>query len=87
MNFISKYTYLSNSILTLDNREDSFLLNWRRLNETVTVDSSEYSFFKSHIVEALNYIIPVGDEFFFVYKQNRFIYVMMINYLLMTNMA
>lgn len=33
----------------------------------MTVDSSEYSLFKSHIVETLHYLIPVSSELFFVY--------------------
>lgn len=62
--------YLSNSILALNNGKDAFLLNWRRLNETMSIDTSEYSFFQSHIIEALDYFIPVGDEFFLFYKWN-----------------
>ena len=59
--------YLCNSILALNDGKNSFLLNWRRLDETMTVDSSQYSFFKSHIVETFDYFIPVSFKFFFIY--------------------
>jgi hypothetical protein len=65
--FILNRDYLSNSILSLDNWEYSLLLNWRRLDKTVTVDTSENSFFKSHIVEALDDLFPVGLEVLFIY--------------------
>lgn len=59
--------YLCDSILSLDDRKNSFLLNWRRFNKTMAIDTSEYSFFQAHIIEALDYLFPVSDEFFFFY--------------------
>lgn len=63
--------YLCNSILALNNGKNSFLLNWRRLDETMSVDTSEYSFFQAHIIEALDDFIPVSDEFFLFYKNDE----------------
>ena len=34
----------------------------------MTIDSSEYSFFKSHIVERFDYFLPISGKLFFVYK-------------------
>jgi hypothetical protein len=66
--------YLSNSILALDNWENSLLLNWRRFNKTMTVDSSEYTFFKSHVVEAFDDFFPIGSELFFIYEISQTYY-------------
>lgn len=62
-------TYLSDSILALDDGQNTLLLNWRRLNETVAIDSSEYSFFEAHVVEAFYDLFPVGLELFFIYMK------------------
>ncbi len=47
-------TYLSDSILALDNGENSFLLNGGGLDETITVDSSEHFLLETEVVELLD---------------------------------
>ena len=62
-----KKTYLSDSILALDYRKNSFLLNRRWFDETVTIDSSEYSFLQTHIVKTFDRHIPVCVKLFLFY--------------------
>lgn len=58
------FTYLSNSVLALDDREDTSLLDGRGLVETITIDTTEYLFLQSHLVKIVNFKFPVRFEFF-----------------------
>lgn len=57
-------TYLSNSVLALDDREDTSLLDGRGFVETITIDTTEYLFLESHLVKIVNFKFPVRFEFF-----------------------
>lgn len=50
---------LSNSIVTLNDWKNTFLLNWRWLVETITINTSENFFFKTEIIEFLGRLVPV----------------------------
>jgi len=58
---------LSNSILALNDRQDSFHLDGGRVFVTVAINSTQNFFLKSHIVKFANFQIPVRLEEFFVF--------------------
>jgi hypothetical protein len=50
---------LGNGIVTLDNWKNTFLLNWRWLVETITINTSQNFFLKAEIVEFFGRLVPV----------------------------
>lgn len=55
-------TYLGNSVLTLDKGEDTFALNWGRVFETITVDTTQDFLPQAHVVKLINFQVPVRFE-------------------------
>ena len=59
------FIYLCNRVFSLNDGQDTFLLDRRWLLESVGIDTSQDFFLKSHLVEFLNFLIPVCFETFF----------------------
>ena len=57
--------YLGNSVLALNDRQDTLRLDRGRLLKAVGVDSSQDLLFESHVVKFVNFHIPVRFEKFF----------------------
>jgi hypothetical protein len=53
--------------VSLDDGQDTFLLDWGGLVETITIDSPENFLFKTHVVKAIDGLVPVGLEVVFIY--------------------
>ena len=51
---------LGDRIVTLQNRQNSFLLNHRRLLKTIRIDTSEEVRAQVEVVKRLHLLIPVG---------------------------
>jgi len=45
---------LSDGIVSLDDWQNTFHLNWGGLGETITIDSSKYFLLQSHIIKSIN---------------------------------
>ena len=60
-------TYLSNSILSLNYRQDSFHLDGWRVLVPVAVYATQNLFPESHIIKFVNFQIPVRFEQFFIF--------------------
>lgn len=58
---------LSDGILTLDKREDTFGLNGRGVLETVSIDTSKDALLQAHVIKLINFQIPIRFENFFDY--------------------
>jgi len=50
---------LSNGVVTLDNWQDTLLLDWGGLRETVAIDTSKDLFLQSHMIKQINFFIPI----------------------------
>ena len=59
------FIYLCNRVFSLNDGQDTLLLDRRWLLESVGIDTSQDFFLKSHLVEFLNFLIPVCFETFF----------------------
>jgi len=57
---------LSNSVLALNQRQDSFHLNGGGVFVTIPVYTTKDFFFQAHIVEFINFQIPVRCELLFI---------------------
>jgi len=56
---------LCNRVLALNDWQDGFLLDWRRVFETVSVDSAQGLLLQTHFVKFVNFKFPVRFESFF----------------------
>ena len=64
--------YLSNSVLALNDRQDSFHLDGRRVLVSVAINATQNFLLKSHVVKFANFQIPVRfEQFFFFLCYNR----------------
>lgn len=62
------FIYLCNCVLSLDDGEDSLLLDGRRVFETEGVDAAEHFLLESHVVKIINFQFPVRfEKFLFFY--------------------
>lgn len=58
---------LSDGILALDKREDTFGLNGRGVLKTISVDTSKDALLQAHVIKLINFQIPIRFENFFNY--------------------
>lgn len=67
------FIYLCNCVLSLDDGEDSLLLDGRRVLETEGVDATQDFLLESHVVKIINFQFPVRFEkfFSFLYKEYK----------------
>lgn len=61
-----KKTYLSDGVVALNNGQDTFLLDWRGLVETISVNSSQNLLSKTHVIKPINWFIPIWLQVFFI---------------------
>jgi len=67
---------LCNCVLSLDDGEDSLLLDGRRVFETEGVDAAEHFLLESHVVKIINFQFPVRfEKFLFFYSVFVFFHV------------
>ena len=45
--------------MTLDNGQDTLLLDWGGLRETVAIDTSKDLFLQSHMIKQINFFSPI----------------------------
>jgi len=64
--FTSTRLCLSNGIMPLNDRENTFLLNWRWFIKTISINTSEYLFFEAHVIKLFSWLIPIWFEIFVV---------------------
>ena len=65
--FTSTRLGLSNCVLSLYDRHNALLLDSWRLFEPVSVDASQNFLFESHLIEFIDYFIPVCFKCFFFF--------------------
>lgn len=67
---------LSNGVMTLDNGQDTLLLDWGGLRETVAIDTSKDLFLQSHMIKQINFFSPIRLQvlaFFFFFGESFFL--------------